>query len=126
MVLAALLLPAGAARALDETAATRALFAGTEDGGRGESMACSAVAPWGPEADGLSVVVVPDGQALRIALMHEEGGGAPGIVAGPATVEAIAIDPFWSCLLDVDRLAPLRGRPVRGRRRGIPETKRGG
>ena len=111
-VLPALMLPAGAARALDDAAATRALFGGTEDGRRGASMACSGVGAWGPEAEGLSVVVVPDDGVLRIALMRDGTNGEPNVVAGPVAVEPITIDPLWSCLLDVDRLAPLAGRPV--------------
>ncbi|MBW6397345.1 hypothetical protein KPL78_05755 [Roseomonas sp. HJA6] len=110
--LAALLLPAGAAQALEQAAATRALFAGTEDGRRGVSMACSGFGAWGPEADGLSVVVVPDDDDLRIALMRSGADGAPEIVAGPVSIEPITIDPLWSCLLDVDRLAPVGERPV--------------
>jgi len=106
---AGLLLPGAPARALDDAAATRALFAGTEDGRRGASMACSAVAPW---QDGLSVVVVPDDGALRIALMRDGADGSLETVAGPVSIDPVTIDPLWSCLLDVDRLAPLGGRPV--------------
>lgn len=112
LALAALALPLRQAHALEEAAATRMLFAQGEDGGRGSQMACSAFKPW-PAADGVFVVVVPDGQdGMRVALMRAGTDGAPQIVAGPAEIEPITIDPIWTCLMDVDDLAPLGGRPV--------------
>ena len=109
---ALLLLPAGAARALDEAVAVRTLFADTEAGRRGASPACSGFGAWGPAAEGLSVVAVPDEDGLRVALMHDGANGAAEIVAGPALLEPITIDPWWACRIDLDRLAPLGGRPV--------------
>ena len=110
-LLAALALPVRAAQALEERAATQFLFSHTADGGRGE-MACSAFKAWGPDADGIFVVVVPDGQDIRVALMRAGEDGAPQVVAGPVTVEPLTIDPLWSCLIDIDDLAPLGGQRV--------------
>ncbi|WP_198372804.1 hypothetical protein [Roseomonas rosulenta] len=111
-LLPALLLPAGAARALEEAAAVRALLADTENARTGGSPACAGFGAWGQAAQGLFVVAVPEDEGLRVALMDDGADGSPRIVAGPVQIEPITIDPWWTCLIDVDRLAPLGGRPV--------------
>ncbi|MEO3470680.1 hypothetical protein AAFN86_02355 [Roseomonas sp. CAU 1739] len=111
-LLPALLLPARAARAVEEAAAVRSLFIGPGDGRSGGSPSCSGFGAWGPEAEGLSVVAVPVDDALRVSLMHDGANGAPETVAGPVELDPITIDPWWACRIDVDRLAPLGGRAV--------------
>lgn len=109
----ALLAATGAAHAFDGNAAADLLFGGTEEARRGATRGCSAVAPWGDPAGGLHTVAVPgDAETILVAIMRADTEGRPAIVAGPAQVTPITIDPLWACSLEFTRLAPLGGRPV--------------
>ena len=113
LLVALALLAPGAARALDEHAAARALLGAPGQ----DAPPCIGFAPWGPPADGVFVVAVPnDREEIVVALMRDGPDGQPAILAGPATFEPITLGPLWSCLLRVAEQAPLGGRPVVGLR----------
>lgn len=108
-----LLAPTRPARAAIEPAAATAAMLGTD--GRRQAQA-TVVAPWGPPEQRLMAAALgtqtSDGDELMVALLREGEGGAVSVAAGPAGMEPIKIDPFWSLLIEIEQQHALARWPV--------------
>ena len=69
------------------------------------------VAPWGSTQEGLfAAATAGDGDDLTVGLLRE--GDPATVAAGPISIEALTIDPFWSTILTIERQHPLARFPV--------------
>ncbi len=69
------------------------------------------VEPWGAAQDGLFAAVVGSrGDDLTVGLLRE--GDPVSVVAGPTSVEALMIEPYWAAQLAIERRHPLTRFPV--------------
>ena len=101
-----LLLAIRPALALDCDSASRLLFDHAETTAliQAAPERC-AIAPWGPPEDRVvAVALALEGNSMVVALVRHSEEEAL-VIAGPDTIEALGIDPFWSVALEV--LPPL-------------------